>query len=87
MKVISGSCNKTDKYLEVARTLTEIFIGNPNEILGISGKKDLDIFSHKTRKRILFNICIDLSSKKSKILETDSLDGDESLDENEDPSQ
>ena len=60
VKLLSGASSRGDKYLDIAHTLTKIWIGNPREVLGLETKKEIDLFKSRTNKKILFNICLDI---------------------------
>lgn len=73
VKLLSGASKYADLYLEIARTLAEIWVGNPSKILGITGKKALDIYKSRTNKKIIFNLCLNLSSSEDYTSEEDEL--------------
>ena len=63
MVLINGSSKRGDKYLEIARTLAEILIANPQKILGVPTKELADRLQQNLKKKTLyFNLCLDLGS-------------------------
>ena len=59
----NGCSKRNEKYLQVARTLGEIWIGGPAKILGMKDVAMIGQFLGKMMKvSVFFNICLDLKT-------------------------